>query len=153
VYSTEISRLLNAPRAVVYRALIDPDAITKWRVPVGMSAVVHEFEPWVGGRIRMSLTYDGEAAGKSGPHTDTYAGYFQQLVPDALVVEVIEFETSDASLQGVMTMTTSLTDVVGGTEVLVLHEGVPDAIPPEDNEAGMRMALDHLARLIESVEH
>jgi hypothetical protein len=49
-----------------------------------------------------------------------------------------------------MTMTTTLTDAYGGTDVLVEHEGVPDKVPPADNETGTRMALAKLAKLTEA---
>ncbi|MDQ1646158.1 MAG: hypothetical protein QOJ50_2342, partial [Cryptosporangiaceae bacterium] len=49
-----------------------------------------------------------------------------------------------------MTMTTTLTDADGGgTEVRIVHEGIPDTIPPADNETGTRMALTNLAHLLE----
>jgi uncharacterized protein YndB with AHSA1/START domain len=71
-------------------------------------------------------------------------------VPDQQVAEVFEFETDDPGLGGQMTMTTTLTEADGGTDVLVEHDGIPDQVPAADNEAGTRMALDHLARLVES---
>ena len=49
-----------------------------------------------------------------------------------------------------MTMTTTLTDADGGTDVLVVHEGIPDSVPTADNETGTRMALGNLARLVEA---
>jgi uncharacterized protein YndB with AHSA1/START domain len=151
VYSTRVSRRIAAPRAAVYRALTDPDAIAQWRVPDGMRSQVHEFDTREGGRFRVSLSYlEPGAAGKSAGHTDTYHGHFARLVPDEQVVEVLEFETADPGLAGRMTMTTTLTDADGGTEVLVVHDGVPDSVPPADNETGTRMALDHLARLVET---
>jgi uncharacterized protein YndB with AHSA1/START domain len=141
---------VQAPPRAVYRALTDPDAIAAWRVPAGMSARVHTFDAREGGTFRVSLTYDDvSAAGKSGGHTDTYRGRFARLVPDALVVEVFEFETDDDGVRGTMTMTTTLTAADGGTDVEILHEGVPDDIRREDNEQGTRMALDNLARLVE----
>lgn len=48
-----------------------------------------------------------------------------------------------------MTMTTTLSDVDGGTEIVMVHDGVPDAVPVADNELGTRMSLDNLARLVE----
>jgi uncharacterized protein YndB with AHSA1/START domain len=151
VYSTRISRRIAAPRAAVYRALTDPDAIAQWRVPDGMRSQVHEFDAREGGRFRVSLTYlEPGPAGKSAEHTDTYHGHFARLVPDEQMVEVFEFETADPGLVGQMTMTTTLTDAGGGTEILVVHNGVPDSVPPADNETGTRMALDHLARLVET---
>jgi hypothetical protein len=63
---------------------------------------------------------------------------------------VVEFETQRPELAGVMTMTTTLTEVPGGTDVEIVHEGLPDAVSPEDNEAGTRMALDKLAGFLET---
>jgi uncharacterized protein YndB with AHSA1/START domain len=104
MYSTEISRHVNAPRSAVYRALLDADL----------------------------------------------PRHFARIVPDEQVVEVFEFETDDEDLRGTMTMTTTLTDVDGGTDVVVLHEGIPDSVLPADNETGTRMALANLAKLVES---
>ncbi|MGW7522312.1 SRPBCC domain-containing protein [Streptomyces sp. NPDC054783] len=150
MYATRVSRRVQAPPHAVYRALTDADAIAAWRVPAGMTARVHTFEARVGGTFRVSLTYDdASGTGKSGGHTDTYHGRFARLVPDALVVEVFDFETEDDAVRGTMTMTTTLTAADGGTDVEILHEGIPDDIPREDNERGTRMALDNLARLVE----
>jgi len=141
---------VHAPRQAVYRALLDAGAIAKWRVPAGMSSRVHEFDAREGGSFRVSLSYDAPAGtGKSAPHTDTYHGHFVKLLPDEQVVEVFEFETADPELRGKMTMTTTLTEVAGGTDVLVVHEGIPDQVPAADNETGTRMALANLARLVE----
>jgi uncharacterized protein YndB with AHSA1/START domain len=58
VSSTRIGRHINAPRAKVYSALLDPIAIAQWKVPTGMTCHVHTFEGREGGRFRISLTYD-----------------------------------------------------------------------------------------------
>ncbi|MDQ2874099.1 MAG: SRPBCC family protein [Actinomycetota bacterium] len=150
MYSTRVTRHIRAARPAVYRALLDADAIEKWRVPEGMSGQVHEFDAREGGAFRVSLTYDApDAAGKSARHTDTYHGHFARLAPDEQVTEVFEFETADPGLAGQMTMTTTLAEAGGGTDVTVVHEQIPDRIPVADNETGTRMALDHLARLVE----
>ncbi len=142
---------MRAPRSAIYRALLDAGAIAKWRVPVGMSSHVHEFDAREGGSFRISLTYDAPSrTGKSAPHTDTYHGHFAKLVPNKQVVEVFEFETADPALRATMTMTTTLTDADGGTDVLVVHEGIPDRVPTADNEMGTRMALANLAKLVEA---
>ena len=151
MYSTRVRQHVNAPRPAVYRALVDAEAIVKWRVPAGMSSQVHEFDAREGGSFRVSLTYDApDGTGKSTAHTDTYHGRFRKLVPNEQVVEVFEFETADPALRGTMTMTTTLTDADGGTDVVIVHEGIPDGVPAADNETGTRMALANLARLVEA---
>jgi len=148
--STQIRWHIKAPREAVYRALLDPQAVVRWKVPDGMTCQVHEFEAREGGAIRVSLTYDEPTgAGKSTAHTDTYHGCFVRLVPNEQVVEVDEFETTDPALQGEMTITITLNDADGGTELVAVHDGLPDGVSPADNETGWRMALGKLAALVE----
>lgn len=140
-----------ASRRDVYRALVDAAAIATWRVPDGMTCTVHEFEATEGGAFRISLEYRSpDATGKSSAHTDTYRGCFVSLVPDERVVEELQFETDDPGLQGMMRITTTLADAGDGTDVVMVHEGVPDAVALADNETGTRMALEKLARLVEA---
>jgi uncharacterized protein YndB with AHSA1/START domain len=151
VGSTRVVRHIHASRAAIYRALLDARSIEAWRVPAGMTCVVHELDPREGGSFRVSLTYDEPTeTGKTTAHTDTYRGHFARLVPDEQVVEVIEFETTSADLRGQMTMTTTLADADGGTDVTVEHEGIPPGLSAADNELGTRMALDNLAALVEA---
>jgi uncharacterized protein YndB with AHSA1/START domain len=142
---------MKAPRASVYRALVDARAVAKWMVPNGMTSHVHAFDAREGGSFRISLTYnEPTASGKTSAHTDTYHGRFVKLVPDEQVVEVVEFETTDPALHGEMTITISLADADGGSDVLAVHDGVPRGVPPADNEAGWRSSLAKLAALVES---
>jgi uncharacterized protein YndB with AHSA1/START domain len=141
---------MNAPRATVYNALLDPNEIVKWKAPTGMTAHVHEFDGREGGWFRISLTYDRPSGlGKTSAHTDTYHGRFVKLVPNELLVEVDEFETADPAMRGEMTITITLNDADGGTDVVGLHEGLPPGVSAADNEAGWHSALKRLAALVE----
>jgi uncharacterized protein YndB with AHSA1/START domain len=150
--TTTVSVHVNAPRAAVYRTLLDKDAIPKWKVPHGMTCEVHQFEAREGGAFRISLTYDAPTGtGKTTAHTDTYHGRFVKLVPNEQVVEVDEFETTDPAMQGEMTATFTLADAPGGgTDIHAVHEGVPPGVSPADNEYGWRMSLRKLAALVET---
>lgn len=148
--STRISCRVKAPRAKVYRALLDARAVSTWMVPDDMTSHVHAFDPREGGAFRISLTYDAPTGtGKTTAQTDTYHGRFVKLVPDEQVVEVLEFETSDPAMRGEMTVTFSLADAEGGTEVLAVHDGLPSGLSAADNETGWRMSLAKLAALVE----
>jgi len=108
-------------------------------------------EPQDDDGFRVTLTYDApDAQGKTTAHSDTYRARFTRLVPDELVVEVDEFETADPELAGPMTITIELHERDGGTELLAVHEGVPDGVAPQDNELGCHMALGRLAALVEA---
>jgi uncharacterized protein YndB with AHSA1/START domain len=149
--TTRVNAHLAAPRPVVYRALLDPAAVGRWKVPPGMTAEVHEWDARVGGRLRVSLTYDEPTGtGKTTARTDTYSGRFAELVPDERTVEVDEFETGDPALRGPMTITLTLADADdGGTDLVAVHEGLPEGVRPEDNELGWRESLARLAALVE----
>lgn len=150
--STRVSQHVNAPRERVYRALIDPNAIPEWKVPDGMSCVVHSFEATEGGTFRISLTYSSPSGiGKTAARTDTYHGYFLELVPNERIVEIDEFETADPALQGEMRITLTLSDKDGGTEILGVHDELPPGVSIQDNQTGWRMALQKLAKFVEHV--
>lgn len=120
-------------------------------VPNGMSSHVHAFEPREGGKFRISLTYDAPTGtGKTTAHTDTYHGRFVKLVPDEQVVQVVEFETPDPAMQGEMTITFTLGDAEGATELVAVHDGLPRGVSPADNELGWTMSLEKLAALVET---
>ena len=140
--TTSASVRINAPASAVYNAILDADAVAEWMVPDGMTSHVHAFEASEGGYFRISLTYDSpDAAGKTTEHTDTYHGRFLELVPDTKVVQMVEFETDDPNLQGEMRITYELVEAHGVTDVIGLHEGLPDGVAPSDNEEGWRMSL------------
>jgi uncharacterized protein YndB with AHSA1/START domain len=142
---------MKAPRAAVYGALLDARAVATWMVPNGMSSHVHAFEPREGGKFRISLTYDAPTGtGKTTAHTDTYHGRFVKLVPDEQVVQVVEFETPDPAMQGEMTITFTLGDAEGATELVAVHDGLPRGVSPADNELGWTMSLEKLAALVET---
>lgn len=148
--TTTVSCHIDAPRPAVYRALLDARAVERWKVPDGMTCRVHEFEPREGGSIRISLTYDSpDEKGKTTRHTDTYRGRFARLVPNEEMVEIDEFESDDPALQGEMIVTIILSDEDGGTRVVAVHKGLPDVIPPEQNELGWRMSFEKLKVLLE----
>jgi uncharacterized protein YndB with AHSA1/START domain len=142
---------MNAPRAIVYRALLDARAVATWMVPTGMTSQVHAFDAHEGGSFRISLTYDEPTGtGKTTAHTDTFRGRFVKLVPNETVVEAVEFETTDPALRGEMTITIDLADADGGTEVHAVHDRLPPGLSPADNETGWRSSLAKLAALVEA---
>jgi hypothetical protein len=81
--STRLSQHVNAPRAHVYRALLDAHAVATWMVPDGMTSHVHAFDAHEGGSFRISLTYDtSTGTGKSLKAIHT------TILPAALVERV-----------------------------------------------------------------
>jgi len=149
--ATRVTWQFNAPRDRVYAALVTAGDVAQWKFPSGMTCDIHEFDSREGGRVRISLTYDAtDREGKTRGRTDTYIGRFVTLVPNEILVEVDEFETTDPALSGEMTTTIRLTDADdGGTELFAVHDGLPPGVSEADNEIGWREALSRLAQLVE----
>lgn len=134
----------------MYRALLEAAAVEQWMVPDGMTSHVHAFDARESGEFRISLTYDAPTtAGKTTEQTDSFRGRFVKLVPDTEVVQIVEFETDDPSMQGEMTITYVLTDTYEGTVVTGLHENLPPGVASFDNELGWSVSMEKLARLVE----
>ena len=120
-------------------------------VPDQMTSEIHSFDAREGGTFRISLTYDEPTtAGKTSSQSDSFHGRFVKLVPDTEVVQAVEFESDDPSMAGEMTITYTLADADGGTDVVAVHENIPPGVAPADNELGFRMSLDNLAKLVEA---
>ena len=145
------SRVVAAPLARVYAALVDRDALEAWLPPEGMTARFERFDPRPGGSYRLVLTY-ADAAGSSGKATadsDIVEARYVDMVPDVRVVQAVDFESDDPAFAGTMTMTWAVTAVDGGTRVDITAEGVPDGISEEDHATGLASSLAHLAVHVE----
>jgi len=148
--TTRVVRHIRAPRARVYRTLLDAEAVQHWMVPDDMTSQVHSFEAREGGTFRISLTYDAPTGtGKTSAQTDSFHGRFVRLVPDAEVVQAVEFESDDPTMQGEMTISYTLAEADDGTELVGVHENLPPGVTPADNELGWSISIDKLARLVE----
>lgn len=150
--STRVARFIKAEREAVYHAFLDPDSVAAWLSPNNMRGHVHVFDAREGGAFRISLTYQNpehSLAGKTSADTDTFQGRFVELVPYEKIVEAVEFESEDPAFAGEMTITVSLADADGGTEITFLCQDIPKGIRPEDNEQGCKESLQKLAALIE----
>jgi len=117
----------------------------------GIGSVVHHFDGREGGSFRISPTYVAPTdPGRSTAHADAYHGSFRRHEPNEQVVEVLEFETVDEDLRGVITMTTTHADVGGRTDVFVAREWIPRGMSTVVDATGTRTALANLAVLVEA---
>ncbi|MFJ1864902.1 SRPBCC family protein [Streptomyces sp. NPDC088097] len=144
-------RVIAAPPATVYGALLDRGALEAWLPPDGMRGRVERWDPRPGGGFRMVLTYldPTGAPGKTSGATDVVEVAFADLVPPERVVQRAVFEADDPSCAGTMTMTWDLTAAGDGTEVTVTATDVPPGIDRTAHEAGIASSLAHLASYVE----
>ncbi|WP_221361138.1 SRPBCC domain-containing protein [Streptomyces beigongshangae] len=150
--SDRAGRLVAAPPAAVYAALMDPGSLEVWLPPDGMRGRVEHWDPRPGGGFRMVLTHlDATGSpGKTSDTTDVVDIGFADLVPSRRVVQRAVFESHDPSYAGTMTMTWSLAAVGGGTEVTVTATDVPPGIDQAVHEAGIASSLAQLASYVEA---
>ena len=139
--TVRLLRVLRAPCARVYKAFLDAEALAKWLPPHGFTAKVHKMDARVGGGYRMSFT--NFATGKS----HAFGGTYVELTPHERIRYTDKFE--DPNLPGEMNVTINLRKVICGTELTIVQEGVPAAIPVEFCYAGWQESLSLLAMLVE----
>ncbi len=135
-------RVLRSTPERVYRAFLDPDAMSKWLPPHGFTGKVHQLDAKVGGRYKMSFT--NFTTGQS----HSFGGEYLELVPNELIRHTDEFE--DPNLPGVIQVTVRVKEVSCGTELEIVQEGVPDIIPVEACNLGWQESLALLAQLVEA---
>jgi len=139
--TVQLHRVLHAPPERVYRAFLDADARAKWLPPNGVTARVHHSDAKVGGSYKMSFT--NFTSGKS----HSFGGTYTELVPNERIVYTDRFD--DPNLPGEMTVTVTLKKVSVGTELNVVQENVPNAIPLDACYLGWQESLAQLAKLVE----
>lgn len=139
--AVRLHRVLATRPDKVYRAFIEPDAVAKWLPPNGFTCTVHRLEPKVGGTHRMS--FRNFTTGES----HSFGGEYLELVRDERLSYTDRFD--DTNLPGEMRVTVTLKKVAVGTEVTIVQEGLPDAIPVEACYLGWQESLRNLARLVE----
>ena len=136
-----LHRVLRANPERVYRAFLDDEALAKWLPPYGFTCKVHHMEAKVGGTYKMSFT--NFATG----HGNTFGGEYRELVPYEKIRYTDRFD--DPNLPGEMQTTVTLKQVSCGTELDIVQEGLPEAIPVEMCYLGWQESLVQLAKLVE----
>ncbi len=139
--TVRLHRVLRAPAARIYRAFVEPYALSKWIPPYGFIATVHSMEAKVGGKFRMSFT--NFSTGKS----HSFGGEYRELVPGERLRYTDHFE--DPNLPGELQVTVTLKAVSCGTDVSILQEGIPEVIPVEMCYLGWQESLAQLTQLVE----
>jgi uncharacterized protein YndB with AHSA1/START domain len=139
--TVRLHRVLRTRPEKVYRAFLDPLAMAKWLPPHGFTCQVHAMEPVVGGTFRMSFHNFSTGNGHS------FRGEYLELVPNERLRYTDQFD--DPNLPGVLQVTVTLKAVSCGTELAVVQENIPEAIPVDMCYLGWQESLLQLAALVE----
>ena len=140
-HTITLHRVLKAKPELVYKAFLDPDALSRWLPPNGFLCKVFHLEPKVGGTFKMAFTQF------SSGHTHSFGGEYLELVPNELLRYTDVFD--DPNLPGTIEVTVKLKAVSCGTELSIVQEGIPAVIPTEMCYLGWQESLEQLARLVE----
>lgn len=139
--TVRLHRVLATNPDKVYRAFIEADALAKWLPPNGFICTVHHSDAKVGGTYRMS--FRNLTTGKS----HFFGGTYLELTPGERLRYTDKFE--DPNLPGEIQVTVVLKKVSVGTDLNIVQEGIPDAIPVEMCYLGWQESLRNLATLVE----
>ena len=139
--TVRLHRVLATTPEKLYRAFLEPDALSKWLPPNGFACTVHRIEPKVGGAYQMSFRNFTTGAGHS------FGGKYLELVPNQRLRYTDKFD--DPNLPGDIQVTVTIKKVAVGTELNIVQEGLPDAIPVEACYLGWQQSLQNLAMLVE----
>lgn len=139
--TVRLHRVLRAKPEKIYRAFVDAEALARWLPPNGFTCKVDLLDAKVGGSFRMAFRNFSTGNGHS------FGGRYLELVPNERIRYTDKFD--DANLPGEMMTTVTLAAVACGTELNIVQEGIPEAIPPELCYLGWQESLEHLARLVE----
>jgi uncharacterized protein YndB with AHSA1/START domain len=123
------SRVIAAPPDRVFAALVDPEALTAWLPPDGMSGRFERFDARPGGSYRLVLTYAdaSSARGKATADSDIVEAHFVDVVPGVREVTALD----------------------AGTRVDIRADDVPAGISAKDHAAGLASSLANLATYLE----
>jgi uncharacterized protein YndB with AHSA1/START domain len=146
------SRVIHAPVARVFNALVNRDALETWLPPRGMTARFERFDPTPGGSYRLLLTYadPADSRGRTSADSDIVEVRYVDIVPDDRVVQAVDFVSDDTAFAGTMKMTWAVRAIDSGTRVEITADDVPEGISADDHAAGLTSSLDNLASYVES---
>jgi uncharacterized protein YndB with AHSA1/START domain len=139
--TVRLHRVLRCPPERLYRALIDPKAMVKWLPPHGFVGEVHSMDARAGGGYKMSFTNFNTG------QTHSFGGKYIEMRPGELLRYTDAFD--DPNLPGQMQVTVTLRELSGGTDLSIVQEGIPAAIPVEMCYLGWQESLANLANVVE----
>jgi uncharacterized protein YndB with AHSA1/START domain len=139
--TVRLHRILTAPPEKVFRAFTDPEAFACWLPPYGFVAKVAHMDVRIGGSYKMSFT--NFTSGSS----NSFGGEYVELIPNQKLKYSCVFD--DPNFPGQMYTSIELKSVIGGTELIVSQEGIPEIIPVEMCYLGWQESLEKLKKLVE----
>ena len=139
--SVSLHRVIKASPDKIFRAFADPVAHSTWLPPYGFVCTIQHMDFRVGGKYNMTFINFSTGNGHS------FGGTYLEIKPNEFIKYTDTFD--DPKLPREITTTIWVNKVIYGTELKVLQEGIPEAIPAEMCYLGWQESLDKLIRLLE----
>lgn len=138
-----MTRVFDAPRELVFRALTTPELLKRWFGPHGWNLIECEIDLRVGGAWRfLSKGPDGRTMGM--------CGVYREIVPSERIVYTESFD--EWAQQGSALITTTLVERDGRTTLTVVSlapsREVRDAVIQSGMEHGAAETYDRLADML-----
>ncbi len=138
-----ITRIINAPRELVFKAYTDPNLLPQWWGPRSTTTIVEKMDVKFGGVWRFIHRAPGE-----GEYA--FRGVYHEVVPSERLVYTFEFEPMPGH---VMLETITFEDLDGKTRIT--DQSVFQSVEDRDGmmqsgmESGATESMDRLAELVE----
>jgi uncharacterized protein YndB with AHSA1/START domain len=145
-----ITRTVNAPRRLVYRAWTTPELVRKWWAGRRGEMTVADMDFRVGGAWRYVMVAHGE-------FEVAFHGTYREIVPNERIVqtEVMETPGEESGGEGVVNTVTFRDADGGGTTVSILTDAgskeVRDMIAQSGMEGGVREQFELIEELAGSL--
>jgi uncharacterized protein YndB with AHSA1/START domain len=136
----QLRRTFRAPRAKVFRAWTDPEALKQWFGPPGYPGQAAEVDLRRGGRYRITMRKD--------PDGDPFSafGTFQEIRPPERLVFTWNYDHSDI---GDTLVTIDFRDLGDQTEIVLTHERFPSPEERDKHNVGWNGCLDRLEQFVQ----
>lgn len=139
-----VSRLIDAPRALVFKAWTQPEHIARWWGPQGFTTIGCEMDIRVGGRFRCGM--------RSPEGTDHWkVGVYREIVEPERVAFTFAWEAADGK-PGHELLTTVTFAEHGTKTLLTLHQAVFETTERRDGHGrGWTSCLERFAEYMATI--
>jgi uncharacterized protein YndB with AHSA1/START domain len=137
-----ITRIFDAPRELVFRCMIEPEHLTHFWGPVGVSTPIENItvDPRPGGAFETTMVNDTD-----GAEYPSRAVFVEVVAPERLV-----WSEPDSG----MTTTSTFVQLDNGrTEVRIHQTNVPEMYRSPEAQAGFQSSLDRFAAYLATIVH
>ena len=142
-HRVELSRVIPADRERVFEAWTRPEHLKRWSCPEGAEVEEAEVDLVVGGRYRICMRVSEDS-------TVTAQGVYRHIEPPHRLSYTWDWQEEPHRMGLETLVTVEFKDLGAATEVILRHEGFPDAENTDGHRVGWQSCLGRLVVTIEA---